>query len=190
MAFTQVAVGHTALRDAQEAGAFLAAAVNSQLGGAQPDLLILFASPDFSYRDLLAALSAGCAPRLMVGCSSAGEFSGCATDNSSASVMAIRADDILFNAALGTGLRADRAAAMRQLTPVFSGASNTAFPYRSALVLTDALAGYADELVHELTVHTGGTYQLFGGGAADDARFQQTHVFYGTDVHDDAVVVV
>jgi hypothetical protein len=190
MALTQVAVSHTALRADQEAGAFLAADVKQKLGGAQPDVLILFASPAFSYAALLAAIDQGCAPRLLVGCSSAGEFSGCATGNASASVMAIRADDILFRSALATGLRTDRGAALAALMPVFSGTQNTAFPYRSALVLTDALAGYADELVHEMTVQTGGTYQLFGGGAADDARFQQTHVFHGTEVHDDAVVVL
>jgi hypothetical protein len=45
-------------------------------------------------------------------------------------------------------------------------------------------------MIHEITVMTGGTYQLFGGGAADDARFQQTHVFHGTQAVADAIVVL
>jgi hypothetical protein len=190
MALTQVVVSHTALRSDDEAGACLAASVREKLHGALPDVLIVFASPEFNYQQLLAAINRDCPPRIMVGCSSAGEFSGCATSNASASVMAIRADDILFRSAVATGLRSDRAAALRDVMPVFSGAAHTAHPYRSALVLTDALAGFADEMIHEITVLTGGTYQLFGGGAADDARFQETHVFHGTEVYADAIVVL
>jgi hypothetical protein len=190
MARTQVVVSHTALRSPEEAGVFLARSVLEKLRGAMPDVLIVFASPEFSYPRLLKAINDGCRPRILVGCSSAGEFSGCATGNASASVMAIRSDDILFRAGIGTGLRADRAEAIRQVMPVFSGARHTTHPYRSALILTDALAGYADEMIHEITVQTGGTYQLFGGGAADDAKFHETHVFHGTEVLADAIVVL
>ncbi len=190
MSRTQVVVSHTTLRADAAAGAFLAADVLAKLDGHAPDVLIVFASPEFSYGALLTALEQGCAPRLMVGCSSAGEFSGCSDSNSSASVMAIRGDDMRFNAVVGRGLMRDSAAALEQVMPVFTGAANTEFPHRSALIMTDALAGYTDEMVHNMTVRTGGTYQLFGGGAADDARFQKTHVFLGTEAHDDAVVVL
>jgi hypothetical protein len=190
MALTQVVVSHTALRSNDEAGAWLAADIREKLLGALPDVLIVFASPEFNYQQLLATINRDCSPRIMVGCSSAGEFSGCATSNASASVMAIRSDDILFRSVLATGLRANRDGALRELMPVFSGAQQTSHPYRSALVLTDALAGLADEMIHEITVMTGGTYQLFGGGAADDARFQQTHVFHGTEAVADAIVVL
>lgn len=190
MAMTQVVVSHTTLRSDGEAGAWLAASVRDKLHGALPDVLIVFASPEFNYQLLLAAINRDCPPRVLVGCSSAGEFSGCATSNASASVMAIRSDDILFRSVVATGLRIDRGAALRDVMPVFTGAEHSDHPYRSALVLTDALAGFADEMIHEITVLTGGTYQLFGGGAADDARFQETHVFHGTEVYSDAIVVL
>jgi hypothetical protein len=104
--------------------------------------------------------------------------------------MAIRSDEILFNAAVGTGLRNDRVDSISQILPVFTASEHTDYPYRFALVLTDALAGYADELIHEITLHTKGTYQLFGGGAADDAKFHETHVFLGTETYSDSVVVL
>lgn len=104
--------------------------------------------------------------------------------------MAIRTDDILFRAGIGTGLRQDISGALEQVMPVFTGSEHPDFPYRSALVLTDALAGYVDEIIHEMMLRTGGTYQLFGGGAADDAKFNQTHVFIGTEAHTDAIVVL
>ncbi|MFC0250988.1 FIST signal transduction protein [Massilia consociata] len=153
-------------------------------------MLIVFASPEFAFQPLLSALETACQPRLLVGCSSAGEFSGCSTGTASVSVMAIRTDDILFRAGLGKGLRSNPSSALDQVMPVFSGGDHPEFPYRSALVLTDALAGYVDEIIHEMTVRTGGTYQLFGGGAADDAEFHETHVFIGTEEHTDAIVVL
>lgn len=190
MANTLVAVSHTFLCEPTAASSALASAISVKLNGSRPDVLIVFASPSFDYPPLLAALEANCQPRLLVGCSSAGEFSGCATGDASVSVMAIRSDDILFRAGLGTGLRQNLSGALDQVMPVFSGGEHPAFPYRSALVLTDALAGYVDEIIHEMTVLTGGTYQLFGGGAADDAKFNQTHVFMGTEAHTDAMVVL
>lgn len=190
MANTMVAVSHTSLRAPDAAGHALAEAVLHKLDRQRPDVLIVFASPEFDFKPLLSALDAGCQPRLMVGCSSAGEFSGCSNGNASVSVMAIRADDILFRAGLGTALRHDASDALDQVMPVFSGSEHPDFPYRSALILTDALAGYVDEIIHEIMVRTGGTYQLFGGGAADDAKFHKTHVFFGCEEHTDALVVL
>jgi hypothetical protein len=190
MAPTRAIVSQTALRSANEAGAYLGKSVCEKLEGGKPDVVIVFASPEYPYSELLASLKEHCQPRILIGCSSAGEFSGCSTGNASASVMALQSEDILFNAAIGKGLRNSRAEAMQQVASVFTGSEHANHPYRCALVLTDALAGFMDELIHELTVQTSGTYQLFGGGAADDARFQETHVFYGTESFADAVVVL
>jgi len=105
--------------------------------------------------------------------------------------MAIRSDDIRFNAAVGKNLRSGgKENAISQILPVFTANQHTDYPYRCALVLTDSLAGHTDDLIHEITVRTGGTYQLFGGGAADDAKFHETHVFLGTEAFADAVVVM
>lgn len=187
---TKVAVCHTTLCLPDAAGRAVAGAVLQKLDGERPDVLIIFASPEFDFQSLLNAVDTAARPRLLVGCSSAGEFSGCATGNASVSAMAIRSDDMLFRAGLGTGLRDNSRSAIDQVLPVFSGEKHPEFPYRNALVLTDALAGYVDEIIHEMMIVTGGTYQLFGGGAADDAKFSRTHVFLGTEVHTDAIVVL
>jgi hypothetical protein len=187
---TQVIVGHTSLSSPTDAGSCLGQTVAEKLNGQNPDVVIAFVSPEFAYTDVLIALEEQCQPRILIGCSSAGEFSGCATANASASVMAIRSDTMLFNAAVGTGLRDSRQNAVKQIEGVFTASQHTDYPYRCALVLTDALAGFAEDLIQDLTVLTGGTYQLFGGGAADDARFNETHVFFGAQCHSDAVVVL
>lgn len=191
MASTKVAVCQTSISSPLEAAKNLGASVKAKLEGAQPDVLIVFASPVFNYEALLQSLQEHCAPRLMVGCSSAGEFSGCSTDNASISVMAIHSEEIRFNAALGRGLRSHQQAdAIAQLGKAFTADQHPDYSYRSAMILTDALAGQVEVLIHELTVLTGGSYQLFGGGAADDAKFRETHVFFGTEAFSDAVLVL
>src|SRR3569623_4957 len=187
---TQVIVSHTTLASPVDAGVYLGKTVSEKLDGKSPDVLIVLVSPEFAYSDILDAINKQCQPQLLIGCSSAGEFSGCSTGNSTASVMAISSETILFNAALGKGLRNSRSEAVKQIEHVFTANQHTDFPYRCALVLTDALAGFAEDLIQDITVLTGGTYQLFGGGAADDARFNETHVFYGSECHSDAVVVL
>jgi hypothetical protein len=80
--------------------------------------------------------------------------------------------------------------AAAELTSRLHGGDHSNFTYHYGLVLTDALAGRADELIEELTRLTAGGYQFFGGGAGDDARFSETHVFCGRQVVPDAAVVL
>jgi hypothetical protein len=185
---TDVAIAHTELTGAA-AGRELGEEVRRQLSGA-PDALIVFASPRNDYAALLSALYEFAGTKTIVGCSSAGEFTGEKAGEGMTNVTAIRAPGMQFTAVLGTGLTADRRGAAQRMAGAFRGAAVQAFPHRAALVLVDALAGRAEELVDTLTLETGGTYRFFGGGAGDDARFQTTHVFCGTSAHSDAAVAL
>lgn len=190
MMTTRIAVCNTDLIDANAAGALLTQSIQSSLAEVSPDVMIVFASPALAFKPLLDALQRKWPHAVLVGCSSAGEFTGTDAAHTSVSVMAIASTTMRFSAAIGTALRHDRRAATAQAAACFTAQDHPDYPYRSALVLTDALAGYAEDLIHALTVATGGTYQLFGGGAADDARFEKTHVFFGTEAYADAVVVL
>lgn len=185
---TQAVIAHTD-KTAGAAGEELASTVKDKLDGGTPEALILFASPDQDHAALLASLTKGCSPKALVGCSSAGEFTSERAGEGLTCAVALRSPEMRFTASLGRGLREDRAAAAKQIVDGFS-APEQGFPYRSALVLTDALAGFADELVDQLALASGGVYQFFGGGAGDDARFERTHVFCGTEVATDAAVAL
>lgn len=184
------AVAQTDVPGSAEAGARLGAQLGAQLPGGPPDALIVFVSPRYDYEPLLRALHDSCRPGVLVGCSSAGEFSGPTPREGSACAVALRSPALRFTGALAQGVRTSRAAAAAQLTAPFHGLRSEEYPYRSALVLTDALAGYADELVEQLTLRTAGRYQFFGGGAGDDANFRRTHVFLGTRAYLDAAVAL
>ena len=186
----EAVVAYTNVADSTQAGIALGAQILSDLQGKQPDALIVFASAVYAYEPLLQALNTTCHPTILVGCSSAGEFISNTQGEGAVSAIAFCSSELRFSAGLGQGLRIDRAAAVEQLAASFQGRHTQEYLYRSALVLTDALAGHTDDLIEQLTVLTGGTYQFFGGGAGDDGKFQHTQVFCGTQVWSDAVVAL
>lgn len=184
------ATAFTDLADSRAAGSAIGTQLLEALRGEAPDALILFASSRYDYSELLQAVHVACQPKIMIGSSSAGEFTSSAQGEGSISAIALRSSELRFAVGIGRGLRTDRAAAAKELVASFQGMSTNKFLYRSALVLADALAGHADALVEELTALTAGTYQFFGGGAGDDAKFSNTHLFYGTEAVSDAVVAL
>jgi hypothetical protein len=85
-----------------------------------------------------------------------------------------------FAAGIGRGLHSDHATAAKALVSSFQGLTRHKYMLRSALVLTDALAGHADDLVEQLTrpprragcAHSGGAgpYGARGRGAGEWAK--------------------
>lgn len=185
----QTAVVSTRLADGDAAGRDLCSQIRASLP-AEPQAIIVFAAPNYSHQALLNALQSGCDDAIIVGASSAGEFANRDLGEGLATALALCGDDVRFSAGIGRGLRTDTAAAARNIAESLHGLSDHSHPYRSALVMTDALAGYADALVDELTLATAGQYQFFGGGAGDNANFKRTTVFCGTEVMTDAAVVL
>ena len=185
---TDVAIVQTTKRDT-EAGMALGEEIRARLSGV-PDALIVFASPSNDLAALLSALAETTGTTTIVGCSSAGEFTDGGSGEGLTNVTAIRSPDMQFTAAISAGLSTDYRSAARSIAQRFRGEQSPQFPSRAALVLLDALAGHAEEFVDALTLETAGTYRFFGGGAGDDARFERTRVFCGTQVLTDAVVAL
>ena len=188
---TESVIVHTDLID-QDAGLLLGQQIHDRMPGAPPDALIVFASPRNDYSALLEALNSACQPKVLVGCSSAGEFTSEVSGEGLTCAIALRSPGMQFHGSITRGLRLsnDRSASAQQLVAGFKGSKTHEFRHRAALILVDALAGYAEELVEGMTVATAGTYRFFGGGAGDDARFKNTHVFFGTEAHSDAAVAL
>lgn len=187
---TQTATAIVTETESAKAGAELGRRLRDGLGGQVPDAIIVFASSQHDYRELLGALAREGGTMTIVGSSSAGEFSEGSSGQGQVSGLAIRSKNMRFNVGLGRNLGSDPAAAARQVASAFEGIATPALPYRAAMVMTDALAGHADTVVEELTLATRGNYRFFGGGAGDDGRFQKTHVFAGTEAVTDAVVAL
>lgn len=187
---TDTAVVWTSVDDSAAAGRELGEKIRAQIGQAPPDAVILFVSPKYDARSLLQGLHTTCTAKLVMGCSSAGEFTNQSQGVGQASAVAIRSTEMHFACGMGRGLQSDRKIVANEIVSKFHGAGKHTPGYSSALVLTDALAGHADELIEELTLLTGGNYQFFGGGAGDDANFNRTQVFCGTELASDAAVAL
>lgn len=155
-----------------------------------PNAVMVFLSAQHSHIMILQELVNRFPEASIVGCSSAGEFDSKGRGEGSASAFAIESSEMVFQSSMATGLSAAPEAAGRHLLSTFRGAGDERFRYRAAMILNDALAGSADELVRTLYMETGGKYKFFGGGAGDDGAFSRTYVFCGTEVATDAVVAL
>jgi hypothetical protein len=184
----ETVVVDTALSGSGEAGTFIGSKIASGLRG-PPDALIVFAPPEHDYRTLLRAIDETCHPKILIGGSSVGGFTSDGyLGRGAASAVAIRSTDMSFRVGVGRNLGENTSAAARDMVAPFAGLRTQRFIYHSAIVLVDALVGHADAFIDDVIVATGGTYQLFGGGAADGARMSRAHLFHGTEVVSDAAV--
>jgi hypothetical protein len=184
----ETAIAYTNLEDDVSAGHALGRELQAGLSGS-PDALVVFAAPQYAHGDLLRALAEECPAGVMIGASSAGEFTHLATGEGTASALALKSTEFRFTTGVGHNLREDPAASARQMVANFRGMAEPGV-HRTALILADALAGHAHLLVDELTLATTGQYQFFGGGAGDNAQFRRTVVFHGSDVLTNAAVAL
>jgi hypothetical protein len=187
---TSASVAHSDLEDSRAAGADLGQQLSRALQGEPPDAVIVFCSPRHDFKEVLESLTSECAAKVLVGSSSSGEFTHESNAQGATCAVAIRSDEIRFQASWAGGLSTERSAALSKLVSGFRGGEDPRYPYRTALVLADALAGQADELVTELTVLTRGMYTFVGGGAGGDERFERRFVFCGTEAIADGIVAL
>lgn len=187
---TVSAVVFTGITDSKKAGIFLGKEILKSLDNIAPDVVIVFASSSYDYSQLLKAIKLTCKPVLLTGCSSAGEFITKTSGENSVSAIAIRSNTMKFNLAIGKNIHKSFELASKDIVDSFVGVNDLKYPYHSALVLADALAGNTDAIIDSLTQLTAGTYQFFGGGAGDDAKFSRTHVFYDTKAFNNSAVAL
>lgn len=187
---TEIAYSYSDKEDSQSAGESLAGELLAGLNGEAPHAVILFASSRYDSGKLLRSLREHSRSPIIIGCTSAGEFASGRFGSSSASALALRSTDIRFSAGLARNLDTDRTASIEKLASELQGVKEYSYPFRSMLVLTDALAGQSEEAMGLLNQASGGLYQIFGGGAGDDGKFESTRVFHGVESHARAMVVL
>ena len=185
---TRAVVANTDHEDASRAGADLGRQIREKFGDVRPHAVILFASPRYDFPALLRAIHESCDPEVLVGSSSAGEFTTNTQGVGQACAIALHAPEMRFATGVGRRLMSDRSAAARDMVGSLAGMRDHGYAHRTLLVMADALAGHADELVGEINTLTGGLYTLFGGGAGGDDRFLNRYVFHGTEALPDAAV--
>ena len=187
---TESAVVFTTIQPGNEAGRDLGKKIKEKLNNKIPDVVIVFASSVYDYKGLLVSLKATTEAPLIIGGSSAGEFTSVDFNVDSACAVGICSDEIKFNGGVALGLNKSREPVAKELFSSLLQDDDFKYKYCSAMIFADALAGYTDELIELLTELTSGRYQFFGGGAGDNANFERTHVFFNDAAYTDAAVIL
>lgn len=178
--------------DAFEAGRTAAAGAMGGLGGADPALVVVFATPRFDLPALLAGVRSVTGSALLVGSTGSGEivagrylgFGG------GVGVLALTAGPFRFFAAsLGDLPEGDLDATGRSLARAAREGAGPS-PHAAALLITDSLLGDLQQFVQGVYRVAGANVALVGGGAGDEQRFVESSVFHdGQVLHRGALVL-
>jgi hypothetical protein len=165
----------------------LAARVERQLEGAAVKLVMAFASTEQPLPELARLLSQRMPGAVLLGASTAGEFTERGDAKGSTAIFALAGDFRVF-AGIGNGLKANAenavATAVDGLPRELHG-----YPYRTAIMLLDPLAGRGEEATLIAATLLGDNVRLAGGAAGDDLKMSSTFVACGERAENDAVAI-
>ena len=178
-------VGTSNKRDSAVAGRDAAKAA---LAGADPRLLVVFASVAHDLQALVDAIGDASGDVPLVGCSTAGEIAGTGASDAGVVVVALggpgfRACTAIADVVDGD-LRRAAADAVRAAPPSADHGE------RVVLLLSDGLAGDQQEVIRGAYEVAGAAIPLVGGCAGDDLAMATTHQLHGRDVRTGSVVAV
>jgi len=190
---TVTASGSSKLFDSDAAAREAVRAALQGLGGRQPSVGFLFASPAHDLgRALRAAREASRAS--VIGCSTAGEITERGLTHGGLALLLVASDTITAHAGFSLGLRSDaRSVADRLdhgLAEAGKAAANDGRPHLTSVVLADGLAGTGERLVDDLHGRAVKGAQIVGGAAGDEGKFQSTVVGADTQAARDAVAAL
>lgn len=189
---TRAKSGYSDERGARSAGQSAARQALEGMSSA-PDLVLVFASTNYAFPELLRGVRevTGAAP--LIGASTAGQFTETSGGAESVVVMAVSSDSIRFRTGFAKGLRQSQRATVEAALSGFAEANRAAraqgLTHATCIVCADGLAGHGEDLVEQIHTATGMLAQVVGGAAADAAKFERTDVFHGEDSAPDALAV-
>jgi hypothetical protein len=172
---------------AAEAVEELGSKVEARLEGAAPRLVLAFASTAQPLADVARSMSTRFPQAVTLAASTAGEFTERGDAKNSTAVFALAGDYRVF-AGMGEGLKAspEKAVglALEGLPRELHG-----YPYRTALMLLDPLAGRGEEATLLAATLLGDDVRLAGGAAGDDLQMRAASVACGARAATDAVTI-
>lgn len=182
---TKTATATTNLPGAQGAEP-LTHALRAALG--EPVLLCVWASTQQPLAALLPALQERFPRAVVVGSSTAGEFTAAGDTKGCAVVFGV-AGDVVAHAGFGGGLKASTEKALQQALAELP-TSVDGHPHRAALLLFDGLVGVGEEVTLQASLLLGEDVKVAGAAAGDDGAVSRTEVGVGNKSGSDSVVVV
>lgn len=177
----------THLQQAGQSAGDVVGLLKEQLLGATPALILIFSSPQRSLNHLVTEFCESFPEAAVLGASSAGQFTEANNGQGIASIVAL-AGDFRVHTGMGSGLKCSAEQAVAEAVDSLPTECR-GFPYKTALMLLDPLAGNGEEVALLTVCRLGNSVTLVGGAAADDLAMEQTEVACGQRVLSDALAV-
>ncbi len=186
---TQFATGIVAHEDSFEAGKEAAQQAFSQLGHAQPDLVILFCSTRYDYSSVIRGIQKIVGDQVpLIGCTTAGQFTNTAINREGVACALIASDRYQFFTGISTLLKDNPMEAIQNAIVSFPKEVK-GYPHQSALLFVDGLAGKGEEAVLAASSLLGSEVKFAGAAAADNMGFRETSVFSNQEAMTDAASI-
>ena len=186
---TRVGVARSLSRDAAGAGAEAARGAGAALAGAEPALVLVFATAGHDQAAVLAGVERVLGKRPLAGCSAEGVITQQGSDETShaVAVMVVASDEIGFRTCAARGFgedstRAGRTLAEELLPHVEPGSLLVLFP--------DGVLGNCRELIAALEGALPAPPRIVGGTAGDLLEFSRTYQYIDGEVLSGAVTAV
>lgn len=182
---TIVGVGLSEREESFSAGREAALLAQRQAKDTEADLVIVFASANFTQEDLLQGVTSVTKSSPLVGCTGAGEITIRGAEKRAVAVMTISSDKIEFATGLGERIEADARAAGHHAAreAVKKGIKN-----RSVfMMLPDGLTGNGADVIRGIQENLGTSFPIVGGSAADEFLFERTFQYYNGKIFCDSI---
>lgn len=174
-------------KDSFKAGQKLAKQVDKEaVKNFKSRLGVLFCSDDYNYEKIQEGIKSVLGDINLIGCTSAGQFINNQLEERGVACAFIFSDDYQFYLGKGDNLKEDPISAVQQAVASFPKTTKD-FPYASAILFLDGLAGKGEEAVLAASSLLGGKVRIAGGAASDNLAFQKTEVFCNEEAFSDGV---
>jgi len=147
-----------------------------KLSGNKIDLSIIFSSSKYNHQEVLRGVREITGDALLIGCSTAGEFTEEKVEKGSVACALISSDSHKFFTGIAEGLKEDEIECVRGAAANFPN-SVEGYPYFSYILCEDGLSGKGEETAIAMLSVLGSNMKFAGGSAGDDLKMKKTYSF-------------
>lgn len=173
-------------KESVKAGHEAALKAMSKMKDKKPDIAIIFGSKDYNFKKVAEGIKKVIGDTPIIGCTAAGEFTEEKVTKGGLVCALIASDTHRFFPGIGKNLKKNQIEAVQQASSKFPHQVE-GYPYHSAMLFLDGLAGVGEETVLAASSVLGPMVKFSGGAAADDIKFKETRVFSNNEETSDAV---
>ncbi|MEA1907043.1 MAG: FIST N-terminal domain-containing protein [Euryarchaeota archaeon] len=159
-----------------------------ELEGGRIDLSIVYSSSEYDLMEVVDAVRKVTGDALLIGASSAGEFTEKKVESGSVAVGLLSSDEIKVFTAMAEGVTGDPEAAVKEIAAKLPD-EVAGYPYMTAIVMIDGLSGVGEEVALLASYIFNRGVSIVGGMAGDDFNMKETFVFCDDRVATDALGV-